>query len=78
MHSLFECVEWLDTTDVKALGIDSIPACDLDPDTETKLLAEFQSVFTATEMESVFARPTGNVELWREKAFDAVIWICRI
>ncbi len=75
VHALFEHVDWSDTTDAEqAIRQWRATVADSDDEAET----HFRKAFRVPEIASALAKPEGDVTVWRERAFEAVIddeWI---
>jgi ATP-dependent helicase/nuclease subunit A len=73
IHALFERVDWTSETD-PALVIDDWRATVNLPDETTEgICNHFLGAYNDDAFQQALTRPAGNVELWREKPFEALI-----
>lgn len=75
VHGLFEQVEWANTCDVEQV-VAAWRASGVEADEEA--VAHFRAALKSPEFREALANPGGDVTLWREKPFEAVIddeWI---
>jgi len=82
IHELFEKIEWLDAkTDVEAIIRSWRPSPPCDQKVYDDVLSQFRKCLQSSEVREALVRPTGVVELWREKSFEIILhgqWISGI
>jgi ATP-dependent helicase/nuclease subunit A len=67
MHDAFEKIEWLEDDRGPAFESKGAPESD-----EARITQTLNACFANPELRALFSKPTGEVELWREKAFSYV------
>ncbi len=68
VHALFETVEWWEATQLAAWT-----AARMKNGADEIALSEAINCLQCTGLAEVFTRPSGRVEVWREKAFEVVL-----
>jgi len=78
VHALFEKVAWIETVDAQDIIRDWVRKSSDTKQVKRDVCEQFMRALESNEVKRALSRPEGNVELWREKDFDAVLesrWI---
>ena len=68
VHRLLAGIEWWEGGDVRAWAAERRAEGE-----DAAAVAEAAACLEAAKLQTVFARPAGGAEVWRERAFEAVI-----
>ncbi len=73
IHALFEAVEWIDDCDPEAIVQEWSSLAVVDDQVRRDVCDQFRNALTLEAVKKALSRPTGSVELWRERRFEIVL-----
>jgi ATP-dependent exoDNAse (exonuclease V) beta subunit len=73
VHEIFRRISWIDETDFDAVIREWEPTATHDLPTKEMAVEHLRNAFSHKAIRDALTRPAGNVELWRERAFDMVL-----
>jgi len=73
IHQLFQKVTWIDQTEIEESIQDWQQRSLAEEDFKQRVTQQFRQTLTFEDVRQVLSRPTGNIELWREKRFEIVM-----
>src|SRR6185436_1169741 len=74
VHRLLQEVEWLDAFDAGDAALDAVLApLARDPAARREAVAAFRAALARPEIAALLARPAGDAEVWRERAFAEIV-----
>ncbi|MCE9614151.1 MAG: UvrD-helicase domain-containing protein [Lentisphaerae bacterium] len=73
VHALFEQVDWSQTADVAHIVADWERHATVSPAVKRDAVSQFRRCMADLHVQALLARPTGNVDLWREQRFELIL-----
>lgn len=73
IHELFQKVTWIDQTGIEELIQDWQRRSIAEGDFKERVTQQFSQTLNFEAVQQLLTRPSGNIELWREKRFEVVM-----
>ncbi len=73
IHAMFEAVEWIENASAEEIISQWLNESTYNKDVNRDSCQQFREAMPQPDVQKALARPTGNVELWREKSFEVVM-----
>ena len=73
VHQLFEKVSWAEEVDIEDLVEKWWESSAYEEELKGRVVEHFRKTITSEDVRQILSKPSGNVELWRERRFEIIL-----